>query len=75
MCCDIKSKIETKDTSLQANSFSQIKDLNIKITVQQIENEEMLFQMKVLGVDYFQGYHIGKPMPIESIKEGLGKDA
>lgn len=52
-----------------------VKDLNIKITVQQIENEEMLFQMKVLGVDYFQGYHIGKPMPIESIKEGLGKDA
>ena len=50
------------------------KDLNIKTTAQQIENEEMFFQMKVLGVDYFQGYHIGKPMSIENIKECLGKD-
>jgi len=37
------------------------KELNIKTVAEYVHSEEVLNQVKILGVDFAQGYHIGKP--------------
>jgi EAL domain-containing protein (putative c-di-GMP-specific phosphodiesterase class I) len=41
--------------------------MDIKIVAEYVENEEIFNSMKELGVDYFQGYYIGKPSPVKLI--------
>ena len=42
------------------------KKLNIETIAEFVSSEEILEVVKELGVDYAQGYHIGKPEPIEN---------
>ncbi len=37
------------------------KELNIETVAEYVHSEEVLNQVKILGVDFAQGYHIGKP--------------
>jgi len=37
------------------------KELDIKTIAEYVHSEEVLNQVKILGVDFAQGYHIGKP--------------
>lgn len=37
-----------------------------------VENEEIHSAVKALGIDYFQGYWIGKPVPLESLVQQAG---
>jgi diguanylate cyclase (GGDEF)-like protein len=37
------------------------KELNIKTVAEYVHSEEVLHHVKMLGVDFAQGYHIGKP--------------
>jgi Amt family ammonium transporter len=32
-----------------------------------VENEQILDKLRDIGVDYAQGYHLGKPIPIASL--------
>ncbi|WP_198673741.1 EAL domain-containing protein [Algibacillus agarilyticus] len=41
--------------------------LNKKTVAEFVENEAILIALDCLGVQYAQGYHIGKPMPVEVI--------
>jgi len=34
-----------------------------------VENEEILRQLEFLGVDYAQGFHLCKPMPLSEYKQ------
>jgi len=36
-----------------------------KTIAEYVENEDIIEKLKEIGVDYAQGYHIGKPMPID----------
>lgn len=38
--------------------------LGIRVIGEGVESEEQLAELKAMGVDYFQGYHIGLPAPI-----------
>jgi EAL domain-containing protein (putative c-di-GMP-specific phosphodiesterase class I) len=33
-----------------------------------VEDEETLAKLVTLGVDYAQGYHLGRPAPIKALK-------
>ncbi|WP_418180567.1 EAL domain-containing protein [Aliarcobacter lanthieri] len=50
---------------LLENIVNLAKKMDIKIVAEYVENEEIFNTMKELGVDYFQGYYIGKPHSIE----------
>lgn len=49
-------------------SINEIAHLTGKITIAEfVENEDILKLLEDMGVDFAQGYHIGKPKPIDKI--------
>lgn len=60
-------------TSVLKNTFSMIKDMNRKIVVEGVEEENQAKALIEYGCDYIQGYYYSKPLPkdqfIEFIKE------
>jgi diguanylate cyclase (GGDEF)-like protein/PAS domain S-box-containing protein len=61
-----------KDMANDAVDFAMVRSINEiahltgKITVAEfVENADILMLLKDLGVDFAQGYHIGKPQPID----------
>jgi len=46
--------------------------MNIKTIAEHIENEEIRNHLSESGIDYFQGYHIGTPVPITRIFDRSG---
>jgi diguanylate cyclase (GGDEF)-like protein/PAS domain S-box-containing protein len=53
------------------NEIGQIMD--IKTIAEFVESDAILAQLKVVGVDYGQGYGISKPQPLESLLANAGK--
>ena len=49
--------------------FSQ--QLNLTTVAEFVHNEAVLNYVKAIGVDYLQGFHLGEPVPIESLKQEL----
>ena len=43
------------------------KIMGIKTTAEYVENEDILNCITEIGIDYAQGYHISKPMPIKKL--------
>ncbi len=43
--------------------------MNMKIIAEYVENEKILSSLKLLGVDFAQGFGIGKPMPLEQLND------
>jgi EAL and modified HD-GYP domain-containing signal transduction protein len=48
--------------------ISILKDLNKGIIAKHIETEEEYDRAKRLGIDYFQGYYLAKPIPLRDIR-------
>ncbi len=40
-----------------------------------VGDEETVGVLRGIGVDYVQGYHIGKPVPLQQITDRLQSDA
>lgn len=47
--------------------------LGLTVVAEGIEDRETLIQLQVLGCDVAQGYHIGRPMPVETFSQWLAK--
>ena len=43
------------------------KQLELKTVAEFIHNEDVLKYTQEMGIDYLQGFHLGKPVPIESL--------
>ena len=43
------------------------KIMGIKTTAEYVENEEILNCIKSIGINYAQGYHISKPIPVKNL--------
>ena len=43
------------------------KVMGIKTTAEYVENEQILNCIKEIGIDYAQGYHISKPVPVKTL--------
>ena len=51
-------------------SISEIGKVMGKLTIAEfVESKEIFRMVKKMGIDYAQGYEIGKPQPIENILE------
>ena len=68
-----------KDMLDEPISFEMVKSINqighvmgLETIAEFVENQQILEKLREIGVDYAQGYHIGKPVPIESL---LGNQA
>ena len=48
-----------------ASMVQAAKALGLLVVAEQVEDQETLDALRLLGVDYAQGYHIGKPRPVE----------
>jgi EAL domain-containing protein (putative c-di-GMP-specific phosphodiesterase class I) len=44
--------------------------LGIKTVAEFVGDQETMDQVRKLGVDYAQGYHLGKPEPVANLREG-----
>lgn len=51
------------------NSVNMIHDLGCKVLVEGVENKEHIEMLKVLGVDYLQGFFFSKPVPKQKFLE------
>lgn len=47
------------------------RQLNLTTVAEFVHNEAVLNYVKSIGVDYLQGFHLGEPVPIESLKRDL----
>jgi len=61
-----------KDMATDAQDFGIVKTIHElshlfgkKTIAEYVENEDIIEKLKEIGVDYAQGYHLGKPMPID----------
>ena len=43
------------------------KMMGIKTTAEYVENEEILNCVKAIGIDYAQGYHLARPLPLKTL--------
>jgi diguanylate cyclase (GGDEF)-like protein/PAS domain S-box-containing protein len=55
------------DQTLVKAIIQVIQALGKKAVAEFVENEEILTILKGMGIDYVQGYHIGRPVPVEQI--------
>ncbi len=54
--------------SIVKSIITFVKEQNIKIVAEYVENENIFKILTSLGVDYSQGYYFGKPEPLEYYK-------
>ena len=64
---DSINQSEERAKIVYLNLISLVKDLNIKIVAEGIETSEELEFLRSAGVDYGQGYLMGKPTPYDDI--------
>jgi EAL domain-containing protein (putative c-di-GMP-specific phosphodiesterase class I)/GGDEF domain-containing protein len=60
------------DATLVASMKETCSFLGIKTIAEYVESEEILAKLHEIGVDYAQGFHIGKPIPIARLIETTG---
>lgn len=58
---------DTIDQALVKSMIQVIQALGKKAVAEYVENEEILNILKSMGIDFVQGYYIGRPIPVEKI--------
>ncbi len=53
------------------NSLGQV--IGLKTIAEFVRNSQIIEELKDIGVDYIQGYEIGKPEPISKLVESYSK--
>lgn len=64
-----------RNQQLAAMCIQLANALGLNCVVEGIEDEETLQYLITLGVDYYQGYHACKPLPIAALWEYVGQTA
>ncbi|MNL35433.1 Cyclic di-GMP phosphodiesterase YfgF [compost metagenome] len=49
--------------------------LGVQTVAESVEDEETLGTLRAIGVDYAQGYVIGRPVPVEQLLEAWEREA
>ena len=55
--------VSAKDRALVRNIVALARELGIRTIAEHVESPEVLQQVVELGIDFAQGYHIGRPAP------------
>lgn len=65
----VKDIIDDKVDLAMVKSINEVGHIMGKKTIAEfVENEQILLLLEHLGVDYAQGYYIGKPVPLNELK-------
>ncbi|MFA6195176.1 MAG: bifunctional diguanylate cyclase/phosphodiesterase [Sulfurimonas sp.] len=59
---------DAKDRAFVYSILTLAKELNVKTVAEYVEDEEIVTTLKEMGVDYLQGFHIGRPQNTFTIK-------
>jgi diguanylate cyclase (GGDEF)-like protein len=62
---------ETSGHSMTQAIINIARALNLKTVAEGVESAEAASRLRELGVDYLQGYHFGKPMPVDEFEKWL----
>ena len=57
----ININTDKHDRAFVNSILTLAKELNVKTVAEYVENEEIVVTLKEMGVDYLQGFHIGRP--------------
>jgi EAL domain-containing protein (putative c-di-GMP-specific phosphodiesterase class I) len=64
----VKDMANDRVDCAMVRSINEIAHLTGKVTIAEfVENADILMLLKDIGIDFAQGYHIGKPQPINEI--------
>lgn len=64
----VKDMLNSEIDYLIIESIKRIaRSMNLEIIAEFVENAEIMKALEKLGIDYVQGYHIGKPVRIEEL--------
>lgn len=63
--------VSKTDLSIVQATIGLAHALNLRAVAEGIESEAQVERLRLLGCDLMQGYHIGRPMPIERLREWL----
>lgn len=55
--------INKKDLSIVMTMHMLAREFNIKTIAEHVENEDIFDAVKNIGIDYAQGYYVGRPLP------------
>ena len=71
----VKDMLQDKADWTTVEMINQISHLTGRKTIAEfVENDEILSALRQLGVDYAQGYAIGRPIPLSSVLDDLRQD-
>lgn len=48
--------------------------MGLKTIAEYVENDDVIAELQVLGVDYAQGYHFGQPLPLDEVLRKLAPE-
>lgn len=57
------------DSPVVSSTIILAKRMNLKVVAEGVETPEQLLHLKVAGCDIAQGYHLGRPMPVEEVPD------
>jgi len=70
----INSMLTDRQDELIVNSTIHLAhNLGLKVVAEGVESEALLARLRLLGCDYAQGYHIGKPMDVAVLDKWLNQ--
>jgi len=64
-----------KDAAITSAIATLAHSLNMQVVAEGVENEQQMEYLRSQGCQQVQGYLIGKPMPIQQLKEMMAKNA
>jgi len=59
---------DEKDKAFVHSILTLAKELNVKTVAEYVEDEEIVKTLREMGVDYLQGFHIGRPQKSFTIR-------
>ncbi|MBF0187703.1 MAG: EAL domain-containing protein [Magnetococcales bacterium] len=71
----VKDIVENEVSRIMVHSIHKVSDaMGLRTIAEYVENEEILEHLREIGVDYAQGYGIGKPIPLRESLAQHGLD-
>ena len=62
----VKDIVKSRLDQTMVSSISEIANvMGVKTIAEYVENEEILDKLKIMKIDYVQGYEIMRPQPVE----------
>jgi EAL domain-containing protein (putative c-di-GMP-specific phosphodiesterase class I) len=70
----VRDIIENDTSFVFVRSMTEVgHSLDMKVIAEFVESDTMFDRLREANIDYIQGYHVGRPVPIETLELDVGK--